>query len=342
MFKKESTYLRRDDDDFEVALAAMQHLRKMFLTLPFDQFVKVKKLWQSLPDDAAVRHYLMRLDARLDFGMDSFRYFMQYLADAKTAEVADRYAWHDVHTDFRGRCEIRRADKALGYAMGFHCLEEDLGVESFGYEADPGYVEETISTALGEVTIAGCKNAKGRYHGYCQIEQADGVLQECFFDDGKILARRLCYANGMSEDVRDNATIAVDVFADRTAYKATENADGTVEINEIPISRAVARAIFDTLSTYSLEMECEYERHYPYDDETHYEIERARCVPGVNMALLKGGKLWGAVLKTNGHGILPPDCDKYALRDSWKVYTVRLDDTVVQGDLKISLKKQSQ
>ncbi len=340
MFQKESAYLHRKDDDFEVALEAMQHLRKQFLTMPFEKFVNLQILRKTLPANHEVWKYLTRLDARLDFGTDSYRYFMLYLRDAQTAQVADKNEWHDVHTDFRGRCEIRNADRALGYAMGFKHLGDDLDIESMGYEADPGSVEETISTEFGEVQIAGYKNAEGHYHGYCQIQQGDGVRQSCFFDDGKILARRMYYANGMREDIRDNDHIAVDPFANRTVYEVFEDADGDFKIKEIAIERHMAEEIFNTLGDYSLEMECMHERRYPYDDEIYYETECDRCVPGLNMALLMDGRLCGVVLKSNEYDILPLDSEKYSLHGGWEMYVVGLDDEFTDGRVKLSLRKK--
>ncbi len=340
MFKKSPTYLSRNDENFEVALEAMQHLRKHFLTVPFEEFVNSEKLRQSLPENKELRRYLINLGSRLNFGTDSYRYFMQYLSDAKTAEVADEYASQRIHTDFRGRCEINNADTALGYAMGFNCLDDDLDVEKLGYETDFGYIEETISTELGDVVISGHKNAKGNYHGYCQIMQADGSNQKCFFNDGKILARRIYYTNGAGEDIRDNDNIAVDPFAQRTVYNVVESADNDLHIEKISVERAMAEEIFNTLSGYSLEMECVHAKRYPYDDDTYYETEHAKCVPALNMALFMGGKLIGVVLKTNEYDILPLDCEKYSLRNRWETYVVSFDDEFKEGPLKITLRKR--
>ncbi len=341
MVKKDSTYLHRDDEAFEMTLEGMQHLRKQFLSMPFRQFVNSEKLWKSLPKNKELRKHLIRLDARLNFGTESFRYFMMYLRDAKTAEVVDEYESQRVHTDFRGRCEIDDADKALGYAMGFKELDEDLNVEALGYELDPGYVEETISTVLGDVQIFGCKNTKGNYHGYCRILQSDGVFQRCFFDNGKILARRIYYKNGTSEDIHDNSDIAVDPFANRTVLDAIEDQGSIVDIRNIPIEREMAEEIFNTLSGYSLEMTCTYARRYPYDDETYYETETDRCVPGLDMAIVEDGKLWGVAFKTNGHEVLPIASEKHPLHGNWEYYILALDAELRQDAMKVSLRKRS-
>ncbi len=341
MFQKESTYLHRKDDDFEAALEAMQHLRKQFLTMPFEEFVNEERLRQTLPAKPGVQRYLKRLEFRLDFGTDSYRYFMPYLRDAKTAEVADMDSSHDVHTDFRGRCDIRNVHTALGYAMGFKYLEEDLAVDRWGYEADPGAVEESISTELGDVQISGYKNAKGHYHGYCQIQQTDGALQRCFFDDGTILARRIYYPNGTSEDIRENAHIAVNPFAQRTVYEMLENHDGDVEVQEIMIDDDLSEKIFHTLGNYDLEMSCVHARRYAYDDDTYYETERDHCIPGLRMALLKDGKLWGVVFKTNGYIILPLGDEKYSLCRRWRTCAIELDGDYAEDALKLSLRKKT-
>ncbi len=342
MFKKLSTYLHWEDEAFKTALAAMQHLRKLFLSMPFEDFVNIDKLWKSLPSDNEIHTYLMRLDARLDFGTDSFRYYMQYLGDAKTAEVADKYSWHSVHTDFRGRCEINHTDKAIGFAMGFYCIDEDLDiVAKLGYEVDPGAVEETISTKLGEVIISGYKNTKGNYHGFCQIEYEDGTNQECFFNDGKILARKIYYTNGAREDLSDSENIAVDPFANRSVYEVVDDGEDNFDCDPINIDRDKAVEIFNILGEYSLEMKSYHTRQYPYDDNEYEETESAQCVPCLNMALLYDGELWGVVLQTNKYGILPIGSEEYSLKGNWKTYAVALDEVFTEGNLKISLKKKS-
>ncbi len=339
MFKKSTAYLRRNDEDFEVELEAMQLLRKRFLEVPFEEFVNIEALRQSISGNAKVNRYLISLGTRLDFGTDSYRYYMQYLRDEKTAEVADSDASHDIHTDFRGRCDIRNVHYVLEYAMGFNCLDEELDLEKRGYESDPGYVEETLCTELGKVQISGHKNTKGNYHGYCQIIQSDGAEQDCFFDDGKILARRIYYTNGVKEDVRGNPNIVVDPFANRKVYEVSEDNSGALDINETYVDRETAEEIFNILSGYSLEMSCVHRKTYPYDDEIYYETERDRCVPGLNMALLRDGKLWGVVLKCNGYNILPIDDAMYSLCNYWPNYAVELGGKFSKGELTVTLAK---
>jgi len=350
MSRRYAAVLYRSDENYQVAVEAMDHLRKQFLKMPFEEFVNAEKLRGTLPEKETVRKYLTGLSMYLDFGTDSYRYYMRYLGDVITAEVIEADSSHDIHTDMWGRIRNGNIKQALGFAMGFQRFSEDLGVEELGYERDYGYVEETVSTDLGDVQISGLKNTNGNFHGYCEILQNDGSIQSCFFNDGRILARRIDYANGMSEIVQDNSSLAVDIFAPRTIYEyclkqdVTEDDDSIVlkddcVIRTVTVDRETVEEIYNTLGAYELAMEYRHYVEYPYD-EGEWETEKAKRVPTMNMALLKDGKLAGVLFKTSGYGILALDEVNSSTRYWWSNCVVGLDEDTTEGDFKFSLRKK--
>ena len=353
MLKKYMATIYRRDDDFEVAVEAMVHLRKQFLTMPFEKFVIVKELRRTLPEKEEVSKHLLNLGTYLDFGTDSYRYFMRYLEDAKTAEVVEADADHDIHTDMWGRISYRKAKQALGFAMGFQRFSEELNVEELGYESDPGYAEETVSTELGDVQISGLKNTNGNFHGYCEILQSDGAVQSCFFNDGKILVRRIWYANGMCEDVKGDHGLAVDPFAPRTVYElcSAEDVpedddsvvvkDENVVIKKVIADRETVEMLFNTLGNYSLRVEYRHYVSYPYCDEDVLETEKAERTPTINMALISDGKPIGVLFKSNGKSIAAPDCER-CLNWGWDTYSVPLDEEIVEGEFTFTLRKKDE
>lgn len=352
MSKKYAAVLYRSSENYEVAVEAMAYLRKQFLKMPFEEFVNVKKLRCTLPEKETVKKHLTGISTYLDFGTESYRYFMQYLEDTKTDEIAEADISHDIHTDMWGRIRNRNAKQALGFAMGFQCFSKDLGVEDLGYERDPGYVEETVSTELGDVQISGLKNINGNFHGYCEIVQGDGTLQNCFFDDGKILARRIDYTNGMCEDVQDNNCLAVDIWAPRTVYEYCERQyvldddsivlkDDDRVIRKVTVDRETVEEIYHTLGKYELQMEYQHYVEYPYD-EGGWETEKAKRVPGMSMALLIEGKLVGVLFKTNGYHLLALDAVKGSVRNSYRICVAYLDEEYTEGVFKFSLKQKSE
>lgn len=352
MLNKYSATVYRRDEDFEVAVEAMSHLRKQFLTMPFETFVNVEELRRTLPEKKEVSKHLLYLGTYLDFGTDSYRYFMRYLEDAKTAKVVEADADHDIHTDMWGRISHRKAKQALGFAMGFQRFSEELNVEELGFESDPGYAEETVSTELGDVQISGLKNTNGNFHGYCEILQSDGAVQSCFFNDGKILARRICYANGMCEDVKGDHGLAVDPYAPRTVYELcitedvaeddnTAFGDKEHVIKEVTADRETVKEIFNTFGNYSLHAEYRHYVSYPYCDEDVLETENSERTPTVNMALIFEGKLAGVLFKSNGKSIAAPDCER-CLNWGWDTFTVPLDEEIVKGQFTFTLRKKDE
>ncbi len=352
MVKKYTVSLYRSSENYEVAVEAMAQLRKQFLKMPFEEFVNIEKLRRTLPKKETVSKYLMELSTYLDFGTDSYRYFMKYLEDTQTAEVAEADVSHDIHTDMWGRIRNWNAKQALGFALGFQCFSEELGVEEMGYERDFGYAEETVSTELGDVQIFGHKNQKGNFHGYCEILQSDGTLQCCFFNDGKILARHIYYANGMSEDVKDTDSLAVDPFAPRTVYElysaeeVPEDDDSVVVreenavIKKVTADRETVEMLFNTLGKYSLRMEYRHYVEYPYD-EGDWETEKAERTPCVNMALLSDGKLVGVLVKTNGRTIISLDSVRRSL-SRWKNFVISIDEETVFNDYTFTFRKKDE
>lgn len=352
MRKRYCASVYRRDDDFELAVEAMSHLRKLFLTMPFEKFVIIEELRRTMVEKKALSRYLISLGSYLDFGIDSFRYFMMSLEDALTKNVVEADSDHDIHTDMRGRINNWNAKKALGFAMGFQCLSEELGVEELGYERDPGYAEETVFTELGILQISGLKNTKGNFHGYCEILQPNGALQRCFFNDGKPLARRIEYANGMCEDVKENVSLAVDPYAPRLVYElcnsneVEEDCDSVamlyedVAIRRVTADRETVERLFNTLGNYSLRVEYRHYVRYPYD-EGEWETEESERTPTVDMALIEKGQLIGVYFKSNGRTITSLDSERRS-NWSWEVLTCLLDQEFVMENYKVTLNKKGE
>jgi len=352
MFKKTTVALYESENDFKVEVEAMVHLRAQFLKMPFEEFVNVKKLRNTFSEKEAVAKYLSGIGTYLGCGTDCFRYFMLYLEDAKTAEVAELDVSHDIHTDTWGRIENWQARRVLGFAMGFQCFSDELNVAEMGFERDPCCVVETVSTELGDVQIFGCKNKNGNFHGYCQILQNDGAMQHCFFNDGKILARRIEYANGMCEDVKDTDSLVVDPFAPRTVYElcgvedVSEDDDSVVLRNGITVIKKVnadketVEMLFNTIGSYSLRVEYRHYVEYPYD-QGDWETEKAERTPTVNMALLTDGQLFGVLVKTNGKSIIAFDSVRRA-SSAWDNFVIPLDEETVLDSYTFTLRKKDE
>ena len=349
MIEKLTAPLYRTSDHYQLAAEAMAHLRKQFLRMPFEEFVNAKALRHTFSENAELSKYLSQMNHYLDFGTDSYRYFMRYLEDAKTAEVAYAASGHDIHTDMWGRIGNQRAYEALRFAMGFTCFSDKLNVEELGLENDYGYAEETVSVGSEDVKIFGHKNANGNFHGFCQILQGNDTVQRCFFNDGRILARRIEYANGMCEDGKDNDSLLADPYAPGTVYELCEPSDGEpvvfageeTAVRKVAADRETVKMLFDTLGNHSLCLEYRHYVSYPYCDEDVLEIERTKRTPTVNMAMIGGGRLLGVLFKTNGRSIRFPDS---ALCSSgrWDTLTVGLGQESVFKHYTVSLRKKDE
>ncbi len=314
---KNYTVLSKYSENYELKAKAMSYLRKQFLSMPYEDFVNINKLRGVLNIEPEISRHLINLNSYLDFGIDSYRYFM-HLEDEKSAEVKDALVGHDIHTDMWGRINNSNAYSALQFAMGFSEFSNEIDVEELGLERYYGYAEETVSTELGDVEMFGYKNINGKFHGYGEIKQSDGAKQLCFFDNGRILARRIMYLNGMCEDVRDNDSLVVDPYVPRVIYelcsstkvKEDDNivfADNEMAVKQVHADRKIVEEIFNILGDYSLRVEYQHYVSYPYCDEDVLEIEKAERIPTINMAFIDDGHLGGVIFKTNGKTITALD-----------------------------------
>ena len=338
---------RETDDDFALHLEALTLLRKLFLSMPYEDFVNIYKLRENFSKQ--LTSYFMYLSSYLDYDVDSYKYFMLYLEDAQTFEVCESYKDHDIHTDMWGRIALRKNHDALGYAMGFKCFTSDLDVAKYGYEKDLGYVEEMITIDSHNYKISGHKNNRGNYHGYCEILEEDETLQSCFFDDGKIKTRKIYYQNGLTKEVSEHDDIIIDHFAPRTVYELYDAQDcdnqndvvisnDEIVIKKMIVSRDVVEMLFHTLSQYCLKMEYKHFVQYPYD-EGEWEVDKMERIPSIDMALFHNKELVGIVFKTNGRRIL--SLDTYGgLNRSWDVFPLFIDDEVTIDEYKFSLRKK--
>lgn len=346
MYPNNVLYLHENEEDFKLSLEAIALLRRLFLSLPFAQFTDVKVLRTHLPEHRV--KYLSSLSTYLDFGTDSFRYHMLYLNDDLTGKVYDRDEDHYYHTDMWGRIDQRLVKGALAYAMGFKSFQLELDVEKYGYERDFGYVEETLDIDGQKYQIYTHKNANGRYHGYSEIVQEDGSLQRCFFDDGKILARKIAYANGLGEDLKNCDSIAVDIYAPRMVYEVVDPAavaendsdlvyhcDG-LAIRQVMADRTQVEKLFQTLCQYTLKMEYRHFVQYPYD-EGEWETEKRQRIPALDMAVLKDGELDALLFKTNGKSLVSPD---YQPHRYWEMYIIAIDDEIQINEYTFSCLKK--
>lgn len=342
-------YLNEKDDNFEIKIQSATLLRKLFLSMTYENFVNVNTLREQLPPK--VKAKIIRIYDYLYYGMDSYRFFMFYLKDAKTAQLYDKDQSFGIHTDMWGRIALSNAKDALGYAMGFKCFSDKVDVEKYGYERDAGYAEETMLIDGCNYTVKGLKNVQGNFHGFGNIIHDDGTIQCCFFDDGNILARKVYYPNGLSEDIFDQSDIVIDRFAPRYVYELcnpeNQNDDYKIVFNDEKsviekrmVGRDVVEKLYYTLGQYVFKMEYRHFVQYPYS-EGEWEVDKAKCTPSMKMALLYKNELIGILFKTHGTTLVDIGTCEYPY-NSAEMYCVFLNEEKTNGEYTFILKTKDE